>query len=99
MVAAAIFSRRFGSEDSGGLELAQAVGQNVGRNALAGVLKLAECAVTAHHHVADDEQRLAVAQEFKRDADRASGAVFRGGFAGHEKTLHIFACDLESKCF
>lgn len=60
--AAAVFRVWLGGDDSSSLKPAQPVGKYVGGNAFAGALKLAEGAVAAHHHVANQEQRPAIAE-------------------------------------
>jgi hypothetical protein len=62
---------RFRGDDSAGRELLQAVGQDIRCNSL---ITFQECFVRAsalEHHVANDEQRPAIAQHFDRGVQRA----------------------------
>src|SRR5262249_35198216 len=50
--------------DAVAFQPAEAVGEDVGSDVLVGRKELLETAVTAHHHVADDEQGPAISQHF-----------------------------------
>jgi hypothetical protein len=63
----------FGRDNAKVFEAAKAFGKNIGRDFLFGLKKLVESAVTAEHHVAQDEQRPAVAEHFDRGIQRTAG--------------------------
>ena len=57
-------------------ETAQPVGKNVGGDMLLRILQqLAKMAAIAEHDVANDDQAPAVAEDLKRQIDRAAGAM------------------------
>src|ERR671915_220996 len=56
-------------------ELPHAVGQDVGGDALLRTQELAEVALAAEHHVAEDQQTPFVAEHLQREVDRAPRAV------------------------
>jgi hypothetical protein len=87
--AAAISGSGFAGDDAGGFELLQTVGKYVGGDAFAGALEFAKGLVAADHHVSNEEQGPAVAEDIERDAYRASRAAFRAGFAGHGSMVAI----------
>src|SRR5580693_5730248 len=87
MRAAPVSGRRLALENPALLQSLQPVGQDVRSNALARTLELAEGAVSAHHHVAYDQQRPAVAHEVERHAYRAAGAGLRIEGRSHECIL------------
>ena len=66
--AACIFGSTFSNEDAGLVEMAQAIGEDICGYVFAGALKVAESAQSAHHHISNDEQGPAVAEEVEGDA-------------------------------
>src|SRR5690242_143257 len=72
-----------GGDNPRHLEFAQTIGQNVGGNPLARTLEFLECPVAANHKIANDQQRPAVSQYFKRDAYRTIGSTFGPGLPCH----------------
>ena len=61
-------------DDPSGLQPLQAVGQNVGGDALTRAPKLLEGPVSANHKVADDQQRPPVSKPLQRETDGTAGA-------------------------
>lgn len=68
-----------GHDDPAALEVGEALGEDAGGDALAGVHELAECVGVAEHDVAHDEERPAVADVVEGDAEWAP----RAGFLSH----------------
>src|SRR5580704_2538318 len=87
MRAAPVSGRRLALENPAFLQFLQPVGQDVRSNALARTLELAEGAISAHHYVAHNQQRPAVADKVERHAYRAAGARLRFGGPSHECIL------------
>ena len=85
----------FGVEDAGGFEFLQAVGEDVGGDAFARFLKFLERTVAAHHEVADDQQRPAVSEGLKRQADGAAGTTFGRAARGHESDANKVTCKMQ----
>jgi len=71
-----IFPRR---EDAEVFETTETVGENVGGDFFVGLQKLVKAGVTAQHHVAQNEQRPAIAKHFDRGVQRAAGTPLRSG--------------------
>ena len=61
---AAVGGVSLGADNAVAFQPAEAVGQDVGGDVLVGGEELLESAVTANHHVADDEQGPAISQHF-----------------------------------
>src|SRR5207237_7019883 len=92
----AIALLRFWCDDSRRLQPLQSLRQNIGGDAFARFLKLSESSEAAHHQIADDEQRPAVAEYLQRDADRAARP--RLVFHSHQQAanIKIFACKMQA---
>ncbi len=93
--APAIRSFLLGSDDPRGLKPLQAVGENVCGDAFARFLKLLEHLVTAHHQIADDQQRPTVSQYIERDAYRAAGPAFCLTGPKHIREVSNITCTLQ----
>ncbi len=78
--APAIGDFRFCADDAGGLQTAQPPGKDVGCDSLARILKILECPEATNHHVANDQQRPAIAEDLERDTDRTARPLLRLGF-------------------
>lgn len=66
-------------DDSVLFQAPQAIRQYIGRDFFVRRQKLVEGLIAAEHHVAQDEQRPAVAEHFNRGIERASGTTLRPG--------------------
>src|SRR6266699_648994 len=66
----------FRNQNSRRLELLHAVRQNVRSDAFTRLREFLERAKSADHQIADDQQRPAIPENLKRDADRAAGPAF-----------------------
>lgn len=64
------------SDDSACFQLAQAIRQNVRGDPFARFLELLKCPESAHHQVADDQQRPAISKPLERDAHRTARSPF-----------------------
>src|SRR5579872_1250074 len=85
---------RFRRDDPRRGELVQAVRQNVRRDFLVRFLKLFERVESAHHHVANDQQRPAISQRFERDAQWTPGPLLRLRLSFHSP--HSSKCNLHN---
>ena len=85
----------FPLEDSAVFQLLQTVGEHIGCDAFAGLLKFFERLVAAHHQITDDQQRPAVAEDFQANIDRAAGAVFGLGVDGHGGYGNNITCKMQ----
>jgi len=56
----------------------QAIGEDVGRDALLGLEHFTEVSFTAKDHVAEDQEGPTVAEDFEREIDWAKGSMFFG---------------------
>src|SRR5436309_2517825 len=74
MHASAICFLAFGGDDTCRLKLLQPVRQNVGGDSLARILEILKTVEAPHHHVANDQQRPAIAERFQSDAYWTAGA-------------------------
>ncbi len=80
-----------------GFELAEPVGEDIGGNAFVGAEEFLVGAETAEHHVADDEERPAIAEDFDGGVERAPGPAFGTGLFGrHEKKINSFCLHFAS---
>lgn len=68
-----------GREDAEVFEATEAVGENIGGDFFFGLQKFVKAGVTAQHHVAENEQRPAIAEHFDRGVERTAGAPLRSG--------------------
>jgi hypothetical protein len=93
---AAIGGVRTRGDNAIGFETAEAVGEDVRSGALVGVEEFLKVAGAAEHHVADDEQRPAIAEHFDRGVEGTPGAAFgaRIGF-GHVDKIAVFTCNTQ----
>ena len=66
-------------------EFLKAIGEDICGDAFVGVEKFLVAAKSAKHHVAQDEERPAIAQHFHRRVKRASGAALRGWLSGRHR--------------
>jgi hypothetical protein len=83
---------RLRSDNFSLLQLSQAICQDVRRDSLSGLLKLPVRSKSAHHHVANNQQRPAVSKYFERYADRATRTMSGFRPAGHRRTLSNVTC-------
>lgn len=74
---------RLSGDDPGGGKLAEPVRKNVGRDALARLLKLLEGTKPANHQVANNQKRPAISENLERNADWARGAASWMSLAVH----------------
>ena len=79
------------------LEASEAVREDVGRDALAGVQELAVARQPAQGHVADEQQGPAVAEEVEGEDDRTGGARV-GGRHGSRSLGHGLAKSKSTTC-
>src|SRR6267378_4262411 len=69
-------------------QLLQAIGQNIRRDSLVGSQELLVCPESAKHHVANNQQRPAIAQYLHRSIQRTPRAPFGAWvFARHVERL------------
>ena len=66
---------RLGGDDSIHFQPAQAIGQNVCGDSFVGLQEFLVAPESAQHHVAEDEQRPAIAQHFHGGIEGTSGAT------------------------
>jgi len=83
------------NNDSGTLQLFQAIRQNITCDALARLGELLETPVTTHHQVPDDEQRPSVAEHFQRHTDRAAGSRFVPFVVRHTGHVISITCKMQ----
>ena len=90
-------------EDTAGFQPAQTVRQNVGRDFFVRMKEFVKGLVAAKHHVAQNQQRPAVAQHFNRGVQGATRAALWHRFLfSHNFRVHIITCKLQVKwadCF
>lgn len=77
-------------EDPVFFQFAQAIRQDIGRDILFGGQELVEGVVAAEHHVAQDEERPAVAEHFDGSVQRTCGTPLRGPVFRHFVTVTDF---------
>jgi hypothetical protein len=88
-----------GGDDSMSDQLLQAVGQNIRRDSLIGSQELLVRPESPQHHVADDQQRPAIAQYLHRSIQWTSGAPLEAwALARHLGRLAFFTCTLQVTC-
>jgi len=86
----------FRLDNSVGFQPAETVGQNIGGDFFVGVEKFIKSAVSAKHHVAQDQERPPVAQHFHRGVQRASGTALGRRFLFlHGARVAIITCTLQ----
>jgi hypothetical protein len=88
---------RFGGDDPGGNQLAEAVGEDIGGDALVANHELFVAAKATEHHVADDEQRPAVAQHFDRSVQRATRPTLGGCYVSWHFSIIDYYLQFASK--
>jgi hypothetical protein len=85
---------RSSGDDSMSDQLAKPVSQNVCCDSLVGLEELLVAAEPAQHHVADNQQRPAVAEHFDGSVQRTPRAPFRTGLVlEHAATVAYFTCN------
>ena len=85
-----------GGDDAVTFEATQAVRENVGGGALVGVKKFFESAGAEQHHVANDEQRPAIAEHFDGSVKGTPGAAFGNRLpSGHKGRIAYFTCNTQ----
>ena len=87
-----------GGDDAVTFEATQAVRENVGSGALVGVKKFFESAGAEQHHVANDEERPAIAEHFDGSVKGTPGAAFGKRLpSGHKGRVAYFHLQYASK--
>ena len=86
-------------DDSMSDQLLQAIGQNIRRDSLVGSQELLVRPESAKHHVANNQQRPAIAQYLHRSIQRTPRAPFGAWvFARHVERLAFFTCIMQVSC-
>jgi hypothetical protein len=85
----------FRGDNSIGFQPPQAVGQYIGRDSFVGLQEFFVRPEAAEHHVADDQERPAIAQHFDGSIQRAPGPAFWTRLLRHFLSIAYFTCILQ----
>jgi hypothetical protein len=88
-----------GGDDSMSDQLLQAIGQNIRRDSLIGSQELLVRPESPEHHVADNQQRPAIAQYLHRSIQRAARpSIWNSLLARHICSLAFVTCIMQVTC-